>query len=162
LTTKSVSGNSYTTQISLDLMYSSEPNLESLSEYTGARGESGSTARGIVFDSSDTAYSFEQTSAVSLIVNGTSSGCLQYGDTLLPVTNYNSGIFTCTWERYALNATTDQSDVVVRAICLYGKFSDSSDYYTFMVARDVLPTAITVPYGYQIRGRYILYHDRSS
>lgn len=118
---------------------------------------------GIVFDASDTAYTFEQTVGVSPIAIGTGAGQLTYGDTFLPYLTYDAGsdLWTCIWERMALNNTAGQTSVDVKSICLYISLGGLSANYVFMIARDVLVGTITVPYNNQIKGRWTLTHDRT-
>ncbi len=117
---------------------------------------------GIVFDQSDTAYTFEQTAGVTPVLNGTGVNQLTYGDTLLPYLTYDAGDnkWTCIWERMALNNTAGQTTVDVKSVCLYGVILVTGNAYVCMMARDVLVATITVPYGSQIKGRWSLTHDR--
>lgn len=131
--------------------------------YGGLRIGNG-IAKGIVFDQSDTAYTFEQVVGVTPVANGTGANQLTYGDTFLPYMTYDAGsdLWTCIWERMALNNTVGQTTVDIKSICLYAIMvtNPGGTANTFMIARDVLVSTITVPYNNQIKGRWTLTHDR--
>lgn len=133
--------------------------IESLANDRGVRCPVNQSYYGIIFDRSDTAYTFEQTAGVTPVTTGTGANQLTYGDTFLPYMTYDAGDnkWTCIWERMALNNTVGQTSVDVKSLCLYFRDTGAKNY---MVARDVLVSTITVPYGSQIKGRWTLTHDR--
>jgi len=139
-------------------------NIEILGSWAGIMQALNVITSGILFEDSDTVYSFEQTTPVSIIANGTNANQLVYGDTWLPNFSFDAELkkATCIWERPALNNTAGQTNVVIKSVSLVGLIGQSNDttVYPILLVRDVLAQAITVPYANQIKGKVTLIHER--
>jgi hypothetical protein len=120
----------------------------------GGLAPAGDTSAGILVGTSDTPVSIGQYNLLGLISHGTSAGQLSYGATV------TEDIITDTTILFRIVRTfTNNSGatITIREIGLFLKPRGQS----FMFARDVPPTPISVPNGSTLTIRYIISHSLS-
>jgi hypothetical protein len=120
----------------------------------GGKAPAGDTSAGILVGTSDTPVSLAQTNLLGLIANGTGSGQLSYGATVV-----EDLIIDTTYYFRIIRTFTNNSgaSITVREIGLFLRPRE----YSFMFARDVPPSPITIPNGSTLTLRYIISHSLS-
>jgi hypothetical protein len=124
--------------------------------YLCTNGDSGDVSQGIAVGTSDTANSLTTYTLGSKISHGTGSGQLIYSPmTFEDITNPSNGILQFRMTRVFTN--NSGADITVKEMGLLAKIIDSTgNPRSFLFARDVLSTAITIPDGYSLTLRYIV------
>ena len=120
----------------------------------GGAAPTGDTSAGILVGTSDTPVSLGQYNLLGLITHGTGTGQLSYGATVVEdLTTDTTYLFRI------IRTFTNNSgaSITVREIGLFLKPTAQS----FMFARDVPPSPITVPNGSTLTVRYIISHSLS-
>jgi hypothetical protein len=126
------------------------------SSKSGYRGASNSNANGILVGSSDAAENFDDYILAAKIVSGTAAGQLSYAMQEVHVRSYDSGakVFQNELKRFFNN--NSGGNVSVSEIGLSGYIGQSSTGYYVLMARDVLPSPVTVPNGGQLTVIYLI------
>jgi hypothetical protein len=120
----------------------------------GGEAPAGDTSAGILVGTSDTPVSLAQTNLLGLIANGTGSGQLSYGATVVE----DLTIDTTYYFRIIRTLTNNSgASITVREIGLFLK----PNQYSYMLARDVPTSPITIPNGSTLTLRYIVSHSLS-
>jgi hypothetical protein len=119
-------------------------------------GDTGDTSQGIVVGSSDTANTLNTYALGSKIGHGTGSGQLLYNPmTFEDIVNPSGNILQFRMTRVFTN--NSGADITVKEFGLLAKGKDNTDNpRSFLIARDVLSTPITIPDGYSLTLRYIV------
>jgi len=120
----------------------------------GGEAPAGDTSAGILVGTSDTPVSISQYNLLGLIPHGTGAGQLSYGATVV------EDLTTDTIYLFRVIRTFTNSSgatITVREIGLFLKLTAQS----FMFARDVPPSPISVPNGSTLTIRYIISHSLS-
>jgi hypothetical protein len=119
-------------------------------------GDTGDTSQGIVVGSSDTANTLDTYALGSKISHGTGSGQLLYSAmTFEDIVNPSGNILQFRMTRVFTN--NSGADITVKEMGLLTKGKDNTDNpRSFLIARDVLSTPITIPDGYSLTLRYIV------
>ena len=119
-------------------------------------GDTGDTSQGIVVGSSDTDNTLTTYALGSKISHGTGSGQLLYSAmTFEDIVNPSGNILQFRMTRVFTN--NSGADITVKEMGLLAKGKDNSDNpRSFLIARDVLSTPITIPDGYSLTLRYIV------
>jgi len=123
------------------------------SGYFGGAASAGDTSAGILVGSSDTPVSLAQYNLLSLISHGTSAGQLSYGATVVEDLTIDTTYFFRIVRTFTNNSG---ATITVREIGLFWKPG-----YSFMFARDVPSSPISVPNGSTLTVRYIISHSLS-
>jgi hypothetical protein len=120
----------------------------------GGSAPAGNTSAGILVGTSDTPVSLAQYNLLGLIAHGTGAGQLSYG-----ATNVDSLVTDATYYFRIIRTFSNNSgaSITVREIGLFLKPTPQS----FMFARDVPASAITIPNGSTLTLRYIISHSLS-
>jgi hypothetical protein len=128
--------------------------------YLGGCGPAGDTSAGIVVGTSDTSVSLGQYNLQSPIAHGTGAGQLSYG-----ATTVESLVKDTAWYFRVIRTFTNSSggSITVREIGLFVRLGmgPSPNYFSCMLARDVLTSPITIPNGSTLTVRYIISHSLS-
>jgi hypothetical protein len=122
--------------------------------YTGGVAPAGDTSAGILVGTSDTPVSLAQTNLLGLIAHGTGAGQLSYGATVVEDLTIDTTYFFRIVRTFTNNSG---ASITVREIGLFIKLNE----YSFMFARDVPASPITVPNGSTLTLRYIMSHSLS-
>jgi hypothetical protein len=124
--------------------------------YICTNADTGDVGQGIVVGSSDTANTLTTYALGSKIGHGTGSGQLVYSAmTIEDITNPSGNILQFRLTRVFTN--NSGADITVREMGLLAKIIDSGgNARSFLLARDVLSSAITIPDGYSLTLRYII------
>jgi hypothetical protein len=120
----------------------------------GGKAPAGDTSAGILVGTSDTPVSLAQTNLLGLIANGTGSGQLSYGATVVEDLTIDTTYYFRIIRTFTNNSG---ASVTVREIGLFLKPTAQS----FMFARDVPTSAISIPNGSTLTLRYIISHSLS-
>jgi len=120
----------------------------------GGAAPAGDTSAGILVGTSDTPVSLAQYNLMGLIAHGMGAGQLSYG-----ATNVESLVTDTTYYFRIIRTFSNNSgaSITVREIGLFLKPIAQS----FMFARDVPASAITIPNGSTLTLRYIISHSLS-
>jgi hypothetical protein len=120
----------------------------------GGEAPAGDTTAGILVGTSDTPVSITQYNLLGLIPNGTGAGQLSYGATVV-----EDLVTDTTYYFRVIRTFTNNSGgtITVREIGLFLKITAQS----FMFARDVPTSPISVPNGSTLTIRYIISHSLS-
>jgi len=124
------------------------------SGYYGGVAPAGDTSAGILVGTSDTPVSLAQTNLLGLIAHGTGSGQLSYGATVVEDLTIDTTYYFKIIRTFTNNSG---ASITVREIGLFLKPNE----YSFMFARDVPASAITIPNGSTLTLRYINSHSLS-
>jgi hypothetical protein len=147
----------YTTlSVLLDTTNTARP-LKLFAESSGTFGgaaPAGDISAGILVGTSDTPVSLAQTNLLGLIANGTGSGQLSYGATVVEDLTIDTTYYFKIIRTFTNNSG---ASITVREIGLFLKPHENS----FMFARDVPASPITVPNGSTLTLRYIISHSLS-
>jgi len=119
-------------------------------------GDTGDTSQGIVVGSSDVANDINTYALGSKISHGTGSGQLVYNAMIFEdISNPSAGVLQFRLTRSFTN--NSGADITVKEMGLLAKGKDNTDNpRSFLIARDVLTTPITIPDGYSLTLRYIV------
>jgi hypothetical protein len=119
-------------------------------------GDAGDISQGIVVGSSDTANDINTYALGSKISHGTGSGQLLYNPmTFEDIVNPSGTILQFRLTRVFTN--NSGADVTVKEMGLLAKGKDNTDNpRSWLIARDVLTSPITIPDGYSLTLRYIV------
>jgi hypothetical protein len=120
----------------------------------GGAAPAGDTSAGILVGTSDTPVSLAQTNLLGLIANGTGSGQLSYGATVVEDLTIDTTYYFKIIRTFTNNSG---ASITVRELGLFLKPREIS----FMFARDVPTSPITVPAGSTLTLRYIISHSLS-
>jgi hypothetical protein len=120
----------------------------------GGRAPAGDTSAGILVGTSDTPVSLGQYNLLGLIPNGTGAGQLSYGATVVEDLTTDTTYYFRIIRTFTNNSG---GTITIREIGLFLKLTTQS----FMFARDVPPSPITVPNGSTLTLRYIISHSLS-
>jgi hypothetical protein len=154
-TTASYSKYTYTTpSVLLDTTNTARPlklYTESASNVGGA-APAGDTSAGILLGTSDTPVSLGQYNLLGLITHGTGAGQLSYGATVVEDLTIDTTYFFRIIRTFTNNSG---GTITVREIGLFLKPIEQS----FMFARDVPPSPISIPAGSTLTVRYIISHS---
>jgi hypothetical protein len=120
----------------------------------GGAAPAGDTSAGILLGTSDTPVSLAQYNLLGLIPNGTGSGQLSYGATVVEDLTIGATYYFRIIRTFTNNSG---ASITVREIGLFLK----PHIYSYMFARDVPPSPITVPDGSTLTVRYIISHSLS-
>jgi hypothetical protein len=146
----------YTPSVLLDTTNTSRA-LGLFSDASGTYGgiaPAGDTSAGILVGTSDTPVSLAQYNLLGLISHGTGSGQLSYGATVVE----DLTIETTYYFRIIRTFTNNSgASITVREIGLFLK----PHVQSFMFARDVPTSPITIPSGSTLTVRYIISHSLS-
>jgi len=109
----------------------------------------GSLGRGISIGTDNTAFDVDQYGLQAMIAHGTGEGQMTHQATVqaIPVYTGASKLWSVDWERESAN--NSGANIIVREIGLFAGvlFFGGGAYDSFLLARDVLGAAITVPNG---------------
>ncbi len=132
----------------------------SASPVLGGAAPAGDTTAGIIVGSSDAPVAIGQFAIQGLIAHGTGSGQLLYSATSVETMTKNS-----TWMFRVVRSFSNSSGatVTVKEFALYVRVGTTASpfYASVMLARDVPPSAISVPNGSTLTVRYIISHSIS-
>jgi len=144
-----ITGASRTIPDHCNVRYSYFTNISTL-------GDAGDTSQGIVVGSGTTPNSLSTYALAQLIAHGTGAGQLSYGAmNVEEVTNPSENLLLFRLIRTFTNQSG--ADITVYEIGLHAKFTDSTGSpRTFLLARDVLPSPVTVANGRTLTVRYIV------
>jgi hypothetical protein len=120
----------------------------------GGAAPAGDTSAGILVGTSDTPVSLAQYNLLGLITHGTGSGQLSYGATMVENLTIDSTYYFRILRTFTNNSG---ASITVREIGLFLKPHGNS----YMFARDVPTSPITVPAGSTLTLRYIISHSLS-
>jgi hypothetical protein len=120
----------------------------------GGAAPAGDTSAGILVGTSDTPVSLAQYNLLGLITHGTGSGQLSYGATGVENLTIDSTYYFRIIRTFTNNSG---ASITVREIGLFLKPAGNS----YMFARDVPTSPITVPAGSTLTLRYIISHSLS-
>jgi hypothetical protein len=123
------------------------------SVYAGCEAPAGSDVFGMQVGSGDTPVTMTQYSLQTKISHGTGSGQLLYGASTVEALTKDT-----TWYFRVIRAFTNNTgaSVTVKEIGLVVQFAAGANntYTQFMVARDVLPSPVSIPDGAALTIRY--------
>jgi hypothetical protein len=120
----------------------------------GGEAPAGDTSAGILVGTSDTPVSLAQTNLLGLIANGTGAGQLSYGATVVEDLTIDTTYYFKIIRTFTNNSG---ASITVREIGLFLKPRE----WSFMFARDVPTSPITIPNGSTLTLRYIISHSLS-
>jgi hypothetical protein len=132
--------------------------LSTANTYVGGEAPVGDVGGGIVVGTSDTPVSLGQYALQSPIAHGTGSGQLSYGATTVEALTKNTAWFFRVIRTFTNNSG---ASITVKEIGLYVKLWSGGAVYSYMLARDVPSTPITIPNGSTLTVRYIISHSLS-
>jgi hypothetical protein len=119
------------------------------SGYFGGAAPAGDTSAGILLGTSDTPVSLAQYNLLGLISHGTGSGQLSYGATVVEDLTIGATYYFRIIRTFTNNSG---ASITVREIGLFLK----PHPYSYMFARDVPTSPITIPDGSTLTVRYII------
>jgi hypothetical protein len=125
-----------------------------ISVIVGGNAGAGIDTYGILIGSSDTPVAIGQYILGSKIAHGTSSGQMSYGTTTVEALTKDT-----TWQFRVVRTFTNNSGatITVRELGLFIQVTNPTKQV--MLARDVLPSPVTVPNGSTLTVRYIISHS---
>jgi hypothetical protein len=115
----------------------------------GGEAPAGDTSAGILVGTSDSPVSLAQYNLLGLITHGTGSGQLSYGATVVEDLTIDTTYYFRIIRTFTNNSG---ASITVREIGLFLKLTTQS----FMFARDVPTSPITIPNGSTLTVRYII------
>jgi len=128
----------------------------------GVNAGSGESNYGIVIGQSDAPVALSQYNLLAKISHGTSSGQMLYN-----ASTAEAMVKDTTWYFRVIRTFSNNSgaSIVVKEIGLVYNFlaatSSATTYYNVLLARDVIPSGITVPNGSTLTLRYIISYSLS-
>jgi hypothetical protein len=120
----------------------------------GGAAPAGDTSAGILVGTSDTPVSLAQYNLMGLIVHGAGAGQLSYGATVVEDLTIGTTYYFKIIRTFSNNSG---ASIIVREIGLFLK----PNQYSYMLARDVPTSPITIPNGSTLTLRYIISHSLS-
>ena len=142
----------------IDSSNARKPGSVSHSNYTvgrGYRADSGNDDIGILVGGGDTSESFEDYKLASKIIEGTSEGQLSHVAVDMPVLSYDENTLKLTVIRFFNNNSGGIIEVKeVGLIIMDDYYVSSADFFPYLTARDVLPTAVSIPDTGQLKVTY--------
>jgi len=118
-------------------------------------GGAGNDGKGIVIGRSDTAYTLNDYDLGTRITHGTSSGQMVYNDTT--VEDFQTSGGGCLFRVVRTFTNNSGASITVKEIGLIcGGYYAPGYETTFLLARDVLSSPVTVPNGSTLTVRYII------
>lgn len=121
-------------------------------------GDAGSTSKGIVVGTDDTAFSAEQYKLLAIINNGSGAGQFAYSAESAITASYVSGTKTWVFTKVRMMNNNSGGEITVKEVGLHTFISSDP----FCLERSVLSPAVAVPNGAQLTVTYEISMDFSA